>query len=77
MTKILVIQPHKMLQQAIVVALFPDYHVQVSEKIPEAEPAADAGAEINVAAEVFPKPRHARQRQSQTRVARCALPLLH
>jgi hypothetical protein len=41
MARILVIQPHKMLQQAIVVALFPDYHVQVSEKIPEAEPAAE------------------------------------
>jgi hypothetical protein len=30
-----------MLQQAIVVALFPEHHVQVLEKIPEAEPAAE------------------------------------
>jgi hypothetical protein len=41
MAKILVIQPHKMLQQAIVVALFPEHHVQVSEKVPEAEPAGE------------------------------------
>lgn len=41
MAKILLIQPHKMLQQAIVLALFPEHHVKVSEKIPEAEPGGE------------------------------------
>ena len=34
MSKILVVQPHRMLQQAFVVALFPEHDVQVLEKIP-------------------------------------------
>ena len=42
MSRILVVQPAKMLQQAFVVALFPEHHVRVLEKIPEAEPAAEA-----------------------------------
>ena len=42
MSRILVVQPTKMLQQAFVVALFPEHHVQVLEKIPEADPAAVA-----------------------------------
>jgi hypothetical protein len=41
MSKILVIQPHKMLQQALVVALFPEHHVRVMERIPGAVVDAD------------------------------------
>ncbi len=41
MSRILVVQPIKMLQQAFVIALFPEHHVRVLEKIPEAEPAAE------------------------------------
>lgn len=41
MGRILVVQPVKMLQQAFVIALFPEHHVRVLEKIPEAEPAAE------------------------------------
>jgi hypothetical protein len=36
MSRILVIQPHKMLQHAFSVALFPEHQVQVMEKIPDA-----------------------------------------
>jgi hypothetical protein len=36
MSRILVIQPHKMLQHAFSVALFPEHQVQVVEKIPDA-----------------------------------------
>jgi hypothetical protein len=35
MSRILVIQPHKMLQHAFSVALFPEHQVQVMEKIPD------------------------------------------
>ena len=41
MGRILVVQPVKMLQQAFVIALFPEHHVRVLEKIPEAEPGAE------------------------------------
>jgi len=34
MGKILVIQPHRMLQQALVLALFPDHEVEIAESIP-------------------------------------------
>ena len=34
MSKILLIQPHKMLQQAIALALFPNHDVHVSETVP-------------------------------------------
>ena len=37
MSNILIVEPHKMLQQAFVVALFPEHHVQVMEKLPDAE----------------------------------------
>ena len=46
MSKILVVQPYKMLQHAIVVALFPDHQVQVLEKIPAMDPSAQADAVI-------------------------------
>jgi DNA-binding response OmpR family regulator len=46
MSKILVVEPEKMLQHAIVVALFPEHHVHLSEKIPEAEPLAEADLAI-------------------------------
>jgi hypothetical protein len=36
MSKILVIQPHRMLQHAFSVALFPEHQVQVVERIPDA-----------------------------------------
>jgi hypothetical protein len=36
MSRILVIQPHKMLQHAFSVALFPEHQVQVMERIPDA-----------------------------------------
>ena len=42
MSRILVVQPSKMLQQAFVVALFPEHHVHVSEKIPDAGLAAES-----------------------------------
>ena len=35
MSRILVIQPHKMLQHAFSVALFPEHQVQVMERIPD------------------------------------------
>jgi hypothetical protein len=35
MSKILVVQPHRMLQQAIAVSLFPEHEVQVTEAVPE------------------------------------------
>jgi hypothetical protein len=35
MSRILVVEPHKMLQQAFVEALFPEHQVQVSEVIPD------------------------------------------
>lgn len=51
MSRIFVVQPHRMLQQAVIVALFPEHQVRVSDKIPEAEPSPyadlviiDAGA---------------------------------
>ena len=46
MSNILIVQPHKMLQQALVVALFPEHHVQIMEKLPEAESAAEADVVI-------------------------------
>ncbi len=46
MARILVIQRHKMLQQAIVLALFPDHHVRVLEKIPAVEPPAEVDVVI-------------------------------
>jgi hypothetical protein len=42
MSNILVVQPHKMLQQAFVIALSPEHHVLVLGKIPDAESAAGA-----------------------------------
>ena len=42
MSRILVVQPSKMLQQAFVVALFPEHHVRVLEKIPDAVLAPEA-----------------------------------
>ena len=41
MSRILVVQPHRMLQQAIVVALFPEHQVRLMEQIPEAVADAD------------------------------------
>ena len=34
MSRVFVVEPHKMLQQAFVVALFPEHEVQASEKFP-------------------------------------------
>lgn len=42
MSNILVVQPHRALQHAFVIALFPEHHVQLTDKIPEAESAAKA-----------------------------------
>ena len=42
MSRVLVVQPHRMLQQALVVALFPDHEVQVFDKTPAAEVLAAA-----------------------------------
>jgi hypothetical protein len=42
MSRILVVQPHRMLQQALVVALLPDHEVQVFDKIPAVEVLAAA-----------------------------------
>ncbi len=42
MSRILVVQPHKMLQQALVIALFPEHEVEVFDKIPAAESLAAA-----------------------------------
>jgi hypothetical protein len=42
MSRILVVQPCKMLQQAFAVALFPEHHVRVLEKLPEVDPSAEA-----------------------------------
>jgi hypothetical protein len=36
MSRLLIIQPHKMLQHAFSVALFPEHQVQVMERIPDA-----------------------------------------
>ncbi|MGH7855543.1 MAG: hypothetical protein ACREP3_19000 [Candidatus Binatia bacterium] len=41
MSRILVVQPHRMLQQAFVVALFPEHQVQVLAEIPEVSADAD------------------------------------
>jgi DNA-binding response OmpR family regulator len=46
MSKIFVIQPHKMLQHAIIAALFPEHDVKVVEKISEGEPLAEADLAI-------------------------------
>jgi hypothetical protein len=46
MSKVLVVQPHKMLQQAIVVALFPEHQVQVLERIPATDPSAEVDVVI-------------------------------
>jgi hypothetical protein len=42
MSRILVIQPHRMLQQAFVVALFPEHEVRVVAEMPAAETLAAA-----------------------------------
>jgi DNA-binding NtrC family response regulator len=42
MSRILVIQPHKMLQHAFSIALFPEHQVQVMETIPDAAALGDA-----------------------------------
>jgi hypothetical protein len=41
MSKILVIQPHKMLQHAFSIALFPEHQVQIMETIPDAATVKD------------------------------------
>jgi DNA-binding NtrC family response regulator len=46
MGKILVIQPHRMLQQALVLALFPDHEVQAIESLPESSAVKDFDAVI-------------------------------
>ena len=46
MSKILVIQPYRMLQQAIVFFLFPAHEVQVTEAVPESLSANDFDAVI-------------------------------
>ncbi|HTN71294.1 MAG TPA: hypothetical protein VMO00_09405 [Methylomirabilota bacterium] len=46
MSKILVVQPHRMLQQAIVLSLFPEHEVQVTEAVPEFLAAKDFDAVI-------------------------------
>ena len=46
MSKILVIQPHRMLRQAITLFLFPAHEVQVTEAVPESLPASDFDAVI-------------------------------
>jgi hypothetical protein len=42
MSRILVVEPHRMLQQALVVALFPEHQGQVFARIPEGEVLAAA-----------------------------------
>jgi hypothetical protein len=46
MTKILVIQPHKMLQQAMALSLFPQYQARMTPVIPEAAEIEDVDAII-------------------------------
>ena len=46
MSKILVIQPHRMLQQAIALSLFPEHEVQMAEAVPESLAAKDFDAVI-------------------------------
>jgi len=46
MSKILVIQPHRMLRQAITLFLFPAHEVQVTESVPQSLPAGDFDAVI-------------------------------
>ena len=46
MSKILVIQPHKMLQQAIALSLFPDHELQMAESIPDSSAVKDFDALI-------------------------------
>jgi hypothetical protein len=46
MSKILVIQPHRMLQQAIALALFPEHEVEISAAVPESLQATDFAAVI-------------------------------
>ena len=42
MSRILAVEPHRILQQALVVALFPEHQVQMFSRIPEAEALAAA-----------------------------------
>jgi hypothetical protein len=42
MSNILVVQPHRVLQHAFVIALFPEHHVQLTDNIPDAENIAQA-----------------------------------
>src|SRR5262245_55543579 len=42
MSKILVVQPHRMLQHAFSMAFFPEHQVQVTETIPDREAVKDA-----------------------------------
>ena len=42
MSRIFFVQPNKVLQQAVIVALFPEHQVRVFDKIPETEPSAHA-----------------------------------
>ena len=46
MSRIFVVQPYRMLQQAVIVALFPEHQVRVSDHIPESEPSSDADLAI-------------------------------
>jgi len=46
MSKILVVEAHRMLQQAIALALFPDYEVEIASAIPESSALRDFNAVI-------------------------------
>lgn len=46
MSKILVVQPYKMLQHALVIALFPEHQVKIVEKLPTDWAAEDADLAI-------------------------------
>ena len=46
MSKILVVEAHRMLQQAIALALFPDYEVKIASAIPESSALKDFNAVI-------------------------------
>ena len=46
MSKILVVEPHRMLQQAIVLALFPEHEAQIASAIPEPSELNDFDAVI-------------------------------
>lgn len=48
MSRILLIEPYRMLQQAIVLALFPEHQVEAVETLPDVRPAAIDGYDVAI-----------------------------